>query len=100
MTLFISRQLNSIVIARAIVSPINGTFPVRLINLSDLPVTFYENTKIGMLEDIHHIGIATVSSDTVKKELPEKPTEKPYQIIKDLVDSSTAQLTLTQITLS
>ena len=53
-------------------SPINSTFPVRIINLSDLPVTLYENTKIGMLEDIDHIGIATVSADTVKKELPKK----------------------------
>ena len=56
-------KLNSIVIAQAIVSPTNGTFPVRLINLSDLPVALY---KIGMLEDINRIGIATVFADTVK----------------------------------
>ena len=60
-------KLNSIVIARAIVSPINGTFPVSLINLSDLTVTLYKNTNIGMLENIDRIGIATVPADTVKK---------------------------------
>ena len=86
-------KLNSIVIARPIVSPINGTFPVRLINLSDLPVALYE---IGTLEDIDRIGIATVSADTAKKELLKKLTQEQYQIIKDLVNSSTAQLTLTQ----
>ena len=48
-----------------------------------------------MLEGIDSIGIATVSSDTVKKELLEKLTEKQYKIIKDLVDSSTPQFTLT-----
>lgn len=78
-------KLNSVVIARAIVSPINGTFPVRLVNLSDLRVTLYKNTKIGMLEDIDRIGIATVSADTVKKEIPKKLTEKQYQVLKDLV---------------
>ena len=38
-------KLNSVVIARAIVSPINGTFPVRLVNLGDLTVTLYKNRQ-------------------------------------------------------
>ena len=72
-TCLLERAGTKVVIARAIVNPINGTVPVRLLNPTDNPVTIYKGTKIACMEvvDTPSLAISTIAAqDSYELEVP------------------------------
>ena len=51
-----------ILVARAIVAPQNGKFPVRVLNLTLEPITVYKGTRIATSEPMEHTVEANISA--------------------------------------
>ena len=84
---------SGLLIAKALVCPETGTVPLRIMNLSNGPVTLYKNTiptmyepvEIGKHETVNDIG--TVSSTA----------EESFTHVEDLLSQSSSNLNETQV---
>ena len=89
---FIVVDMTTILVARAVVDPHRGYFPVRL-NFGDETVTLHENTKLGSLQT------ADIRVSTLALKQGERPTlkalsDEKYHTLQQLVNRSADQQTI------
>lgn len=82
---------NTILVARAVVDPHSGYFPVRLLNFGDETVTLHENTKLGSLQTAD-IQVSTLSLKQGDRPTPKALSNEKYHILQQLVNTSADHL--------
>jgi len=85
----VSKKL-PILVARAVVAPQNGKFPIRVLNLNSELITVYKGTRIATSEPMEYTVEANISALTDNASFP--TLQQNDQCVKKLMDTLPASL--------
>ena len=77
----------SVATARAVVQPKGGQMPVRVLNISNDPVTLYKGTRLAKLEKPVFISAIAPEAENAKEE-----GVRDYQLLSELANTCSAEL--------
>ena len=89
-----------ILVARAVLNPAQGTFPLRVMNLSEEPQEIHKGTNVAICEPVASVGQPISGSDGVKVEDHCDLPDHVQSLIDDCEDLSANQKSLVECLLS
>ena len=70
------KQRSDILVARAVVTPLRNSIPVRIVNTTTMPVTLYQGTNMATAELIEEVSISSVTETDDSRQVPHDTNKK------------------------